>query len=155
MATRAAATFLNRNSSGWIEELEDPNPVVRRLACRALEMIWCTVEDGRGSVGEAFPIRVWGQDNAGHRARSARKGPLETLFGRLQNAGSLSADRVARHLAGLTPEVLGRRLLLAKLRPLLSDPDPAVRQEAASTIRMLTGQARVSENDVDTGEDAS
>jgi hypothetical protein len=141
MATRAASTFLKRNATDWIKALEDPNPIVRRLACRALEMIWFPIEQGSYSNrmingGKGLAVRVWERDDT-RGPWSSRQPTVAALFARLRDPGSLTLSAVVWHLVRLGPDVLKRRLLKVKLRSLLSDPDPSVQQDAVSTFRRL------------------
>lgn len=132
MPTTAEATVLNRNANSWINELEHTNPILRRLACRALEKIWCPAEEMGASAWsrQGCPIIKWGSP-------ISRVPVVANLFARMTRRATLDLAYVARLLASLDPVLLRRQLLAAKLRPLLSDSDPTVRQEAADVFQRL------------------
>jgi hypothetical protein len=141
MTLQTTAPFLNRGAAGWIETLEDPNPLLRRMACQALAAIWGDTNEGSDSqasveVRRPFTVKVWG-GGAAPIERAETRPSVAAVFAGLKDPIDFLRDRVARRLDRLGPFVLGSRLAAARLRSLLSDPDPGVREEASEALQRI------------------
>lgn len=142
MECEQTLAYLDQPLEIWIAQLQDDDPLIRRLAVYALSMI------GPGCCSAALPalvplledpedfVRIWAAA-ALVRIEPADPRALQTLLAGLRDPQGFIRSLSAWHLGREGPEIPEIDRALPILHSLLEDPNASVRAEAELAIKEL------------------
>jgi HEAT repeat protein len=142
MSKTEDAHYIGKTTDYWIKRLRHKDPLVRRMAAYALSMLGSDAFEAKDALKEALDdsesfVAVWAANAlACVDSRSCGKA-IATLTAALKDPLHFVRSLAAWHLGRLGQGTPGIEAALPKLRPLVDDPDPSVRREAAEALKRL------------------
>ncbi len=137
--------YLNKPIDHWLQHLEDPDPLLRRLGAHALSVIG---PDGGAKAVHALTtalddpksfVRVWAAAALAHVDPSQRRA-LDVLMAGLDDPESFVRSLAAWQLGRLGPTLPDIEKTVPTLQELLHDNDPSVRAEAEVALKAIQAE---------------
>jgi HEAT repeat protein len=134
--------YLDKPIDHWLQYLEHPDPLFRRLGAHALSMIG--PEGGAKATGalmvalddsQSF-VRIWAAAALAHVDPSQRRA-LDTLVAGLDDPQSFVRSLAAWQLGRLGPTLPGIEESVPRLQEMLQDDDPSARVEAEVALKAI------------------